>query len=143
MESTRNELPLACRLSHQHMFPVTRHFWQHTQPLYIYIYIYIYIYRERERERERERFGKCSSPRSNNHAPYPLLATFFFVTMIPSSLLVLMRLLRPLVVRNVVFGKRHFLFRVSSSFWSELWWQTKIIKMSYCSMFHENIFIKN
>lgn len=45
---------------------------------------------------------------------------FFFVTMIVSSVLVPTKLLWPLVVRSVIVRKRHFLFRVSSRFWSEV-----------------------
>ena len=57
-----------------------------------------------------------------------IFADDLFVTMNLSYTLLRVRLLGPLVIRLVIVGKRHNLFWVSSRLWSEIRWQTNIIK---------------
>jgi len=120
--STRNELPLACRTDACFLLPDIS---GNTTSFFFYIGLGSLAVQEATTTL----LILCWRP--------------FYVTMSLSSVLVPMRLLRPLAVRLVVFGKRHFLFRVSSRFWSELRWQNKIIKNSCCSMFRGNIFIES
>jgi len=82
----------------------TLHFWHHTQsPLFK-----IWPCKFKEENDTRHLFGR------------------FFVTMNRSAAVVRVRLLWLIVVSLAVVGIRHSLFRLSSRFWSQASWQTKI-----------------
>ena len=102
---------IASCLLHQCIFRSTRYYIPGSKTSHIYFF-----------------FKICLCNNLNRKITPVTFADDLFVTMNLSYTLVRVRLLCSLVIRLVIVVKRHYLFWVSSRFWSELRWQTNIIK---------------
>ena len=101
-------------LSYKPIFCRTRHWLLVTHPVTFLSYIL-----------------QCNSLRSKSFTRHSLLPIFVRNSL--SYALIPMRLLWPLVVRFIVDGRRHSLFRVSSRFWSEIMWPEDFLCIKHSS----------